>query len=543
MSNSEIAGILVKLKVDNSRYQSQLKQTENKTKQSAKQMTKAFDRVKLALRTLFPVLAGLAITSKVISGFQELRQEVDKIQKIGLKLGETTENLSRLKFIAEQSGIGFETLTQSLTDMSRKITEAKMNTGDAVLALQKLGLSADELQEKSPYEQFMTIAKAIPLIENASEKIYILDKLFGGAGTTLQQAFSGGYEAIERLANSTPNVISQETADRVAEFNDNMHRLAENLQSLVLPVLSKVAETVNDIFSIFKEKSEIEQAQNSIDAYTNSIKSAKNEIKELEKKLTYFSVFEMKNITREPIKQEIEAQQRIIEMAEKQREQLKQKLDLLTKQKKKLEEIEDSEETATVNMIDPFKQKLDQLKATITLLKKEGTQGTIKEIKELENVLKELESNVFSTSEKITQYMIDSTDTWSDNLTDAILSGKDSFKSLGEFAKNILDDIGRQLIKYNITQPLVKAGVSYFSDDFVGQVKQGINKGANILTNMTGNNNTMTPSLRIEQNITITSGAEVSEIDKKISQQVPGIVEAAKAGVIEATRNNPVFRR
>jgi hypothetical protein len=230
-------------------------------------------------------------------------------------------------------------------------------------------------------------------------------------------------------------------------------------------------------------------------------------------------------------------------MAEKQREQLKQKLDLLTKQKKKLEEIEDSEETATVNMIDPFKQKLDQLKATITLLKKEGTQGTIKEIKELENVLKELESNVFSTSEKITQYMIDSTDTWSDNLTDAILSGKDSFKSLGEFAKNILDDIGRQLIKYNITQPLVKAGVSYFSDDFVGQVKQGINKGANILTNMTGNNNTMTPSLRIEQNITITSGAEVSEIDKKISQQVPGIVEAAKAGVIEATRNNPVFRR
>lgn len=543
MSNSEIAGILVKLKVDNSRYQSQLKQTENKTKQSAKQMTKAFDRVKLALRTLFPVLAGLAITSKVISSFQELRKEVDKIQKIGLKLGESTENLSRLKFIAEQSGIGFQTLTQSLTKMNRKVSEAKMNTGEAVLALQKLGLSADELQQKSPYEQFMTIAKAIPLIENASEKIYILDKLFGGAGTTLQQAFSGGYEALERLANSTPNVISQETADRVAEFNDNMHRLAENLKSVTLPILSKVAETVNDIFSIFKEKSEIEKAQNSIDAYTNSIKSAKNEIKELEKKLTYFSVFEMKNITREPIKQEIEAQQRIIEMAEKQREQLKQKLDLLTKQKKKLEEIEDSEETATVNMIDPFKQKLDQLKATITLLKKEGTKETIKEIKELENVLKDLESNVFSTSEKITQYMIDSTDTWSDNLTDAILSGKESFKSLGEFAKNILDDIGRQLIKYNITQPLVKAGVSYFSDDFVGQVKQGINKGANILTNMTGNNNTMTPSLRIEQNITITSGAEVSEIDKKISQQVPGIVEAAKAGVIEATRNNPVFRR
>jgi len=195
-------------------------------------------------------------------------------------------------------------------------------------------------------------------------------------------------------------------------------------------------------------------------------------------------------------------------------------------------------------MIDPFKQRLDQLNKTISLLKKEGTEETIKEIKELENVLKELESNVFSTSEKITQYMIDSTDTWSDNLTDAILSGKDSFKSLGDFAKNILDDIGRQLLKYNITQPLVKAGVSYFSDDFTGQVKQGLNKSGQFLSNLTGINGRMEgPSLRIEQNISITSGTEVSEIDRKISQQVPAIVEAAKAGVVEASRNNPVFRR
>jgi len=541
MSNSEIAGILVKLKVDTSNYQKQLRNTETMTKNSSSRMAKSFNSLKAALLPLAPLIAALAISTKAILGFQELRAQVDAMQKAGLKLGETTENLSRLKFIAEQSGIGFDSLTSSLTDMSRKITEAKMNTGEAVLALQKLGLSADDLHNKTPFEQFMTIAKVIPQIENASEKIFILDKLMGGAGTELQQVFSMGYDSVKRLADATPNVITQETADRIAEFNDNMHLLIENIKSFALPILSKVAEKVNDIFSIFKAKNEIEQAQNSIDGYTHSINAAKDQIKELEKELTYFSVFDMKVMTRETVRKEIEAQQKIIEMAEKQRTQLKEKLALLTKQKKTLDE---SVGTETKLDFSQFTSKIEQLEKMVTLLNEGETKDYIKEIKELENTIKELESQVFTTSDKIKQYMLDSTDTWSDNLTDAILSGKDSFKSLGEFAKNILDDIGRQLIKHKITQPLVKAGVSYLSDDFTGQVQQGLTKSGQFLSNLTGIGGRMSaPTLRIDQTINISSGAEVSEIDRKISQQVPSIVEAAKAGVVEASRNNPVFRR
>jgi len=541
MSNSEIAGILVKLKVDNDTYNRQLKKTEARTKQSSQKMSNSFQSLKGVLLKLIPVLGTIAISSKVISSFKEFRVEVDRIQKIGLKLGESTENLSRLKFIAEQSGIAFNSLTSALTKMNRKVTEASMGTGEAVIALQKLGIVADELQNKSPYEQFMTIAQAISLIDNASEKIYILDKLFGGAGTTLQQAFSGGYEALQKLANATPNVITQETADRVAEFNDNMHKLGENIKKVTYPMFTALAKKINEVFSIFEDKSELEKAQLGVQAYANSINAAKDRIKELQKELTYFSVFEMKTITRESVKKEIEAQERIIKLAEKQQQQLEEKIKSLTKQK---DIIDDTDYTEDEIEYAQFTNQVKQLEQAVNLLNQSETKDYLKKIKNLENEIKELESQVFSTSEKIKQYMIDSTDTWSDNLTDAILSGKDSFKSLGEFAKNILDDIGRQLLKYNITQPLVKAGVSYFSDDFVGQVKQGINKGADLLSSIPGISNKMvSPSLRVEQNITITSGAEVSEIDKKISQQVPGIVEAAKAGVIEATRNNPVFRR
>ena len=543
MSNSEIAGILVKLKVDTTNYQKQLKNTETMTKKSSSNMAKSFNSLKTSLMSLAPLLASLAITAKVITGFQALREEVDALQKAGLKLGETTENLSRLKFIAEQSGIGFDTLKSSLTDMNKKISEAKMNTGEAVLALQKLGLSADDLHTKTPFEQFMTIAKVIPQIENASEKIFILDKLMGGAGTELQQVFSMGYDSVKRLADATPNVITQETADRVAEFNDNMHRMTENIKRVTIPVLSTLAKLVNGIFESYQKKSGIDKLTEELDVLNRQVLKYEESLQKLEQRESniLFRIKEKLFNKEGQVPEDVQRLNQVLNQSRKRIKELEKEIQTIEKAKEKLTE---SPAVGDSGIIDPFQQRLFQLNETIKLLQKEGTKESIKEIKELENTLKELESQAFTTSDKIKQYMLDSTDTWSDNLTDAILSGKDSFRSLGEFAKNILDDIGRQLIKHKITQPLVKAGVSYLSDDFTGHLQQGLTKSGQFLSNLTGIGGRMSaPSLRIDQTINISSGAEVSEIDRKIAQQVPSIVEAAKAGVVEASRNNPVFRR
>lgn len=540
MSNSEIAGILVKLKVDTTNYQNQLKNTETMTKKSSSNMAKSFNSLKTSLMSLAPLLASLAITAKVITGFQALREEVDALQKAGLKLGETTENLSRLKFIAEQSGIGFDTLKSSLTVMNKKISEAKMNTGEAVLALQKLGLSADDLHTKTPFEQFMTIAKVIPQIENASEKIFILDKLMGGAGTKLQQIFSMGYDSVKRLADATPNVITQENADRIAEFNDNMHRMTENIKRVTIPVLSTLAKLVNGIFESYQKKSGIDKLTEELDVLNRQVLKYEESLQKLEQRESniLFRIKEKLFNKEGEVPEDVQRLNQFLNQSRKRIKELEKEIQTIEKAKEKLTE------TGSKLDFSQFTSKIEQLNDMVTLLNEGKTKDYIKEIKDLENTIKELESQVFTTSDKIKQYMLDSTDTWSDNLTDAILSGKDSFRSLGEFAKNILDDIGRQLIKHKITQPLVKAGVSYLSDDFTGHLQQGLTKSGQFLSNLTGIGGRMSaPSLRIDQTINISSGAEVSEIDRKIAQQVPSIVEAAKAGVVEASRNNPVFRR
>jgi len=407
--------------------------------------------------------------------------------------------------------------------------------------LQKLGLSADDLHTKTPFEQFMTIAKVIPEIENASEKIFILDKLMGGSGTQMQQVFSMGYDSVKRLADATPNVITQETADRVAQFNDNMHRMTENIKNVSIPVLSTFAKLINGIFEPYRKKSRMEKLTEELEGLNRQILKYEESLQKLEQRESNI-LFRIKEKLFNKEGQVPEDVQRLNQFLTQSRKRVKElEKEIETIQKKTLDE---GEETVAKIDFSPFTSKIGQLEKMVTLLNEGETKDYIKEIKELENTIKELESQVFTTSDKIKQYMLDSTDTWSDNLTDAILSGKDSFKSLGEFAKNILDDIGRQLIKHKITQPLVKAGVSYLSDDFTGQVQQGLTKSGQFLSNLTGIGGRMSaPTLRIDQTINISSGAEVSEIDRKISQQVPSIVEAAKAGVVEASRNNPVFRR
>ena len=322
-----------------------------------------------------------------------------------------------------------------------------------------------------------------------------------------------------------------------------MHRMTENIKNVSIPVLSTFAKLINGIFEPYRKKSRMEKLTEELEGLNRQILKYEENLQKIEQRESniLFRIKEKLFNKEGQVPEDVQRLNQFLNQSRKRVKELEKEIETIDKAKKQLTE---SHEVGDSGIIDPFQQRLFQLNETIKLLQKEGTKESIKEIKELENTLKELESQAFTTSDKIKQYMLDSTDTWSDNLTDAILSGKDSFKSLGEFAKNILDDIGRQLIKHKITQPLVKAGVSYLSDDFTGQVQQGLTKSGQFLSNLTGIGGRMSaPTLRIDQTINISSGAEVSEIDRKISQQVPSIVEAAKAGVVEASRNNPVFRR
>ena len=82
-------------------------------------ITRGFGGIGMAIGTAF----GARAIKKIID-------TGDQIGKLSLRLGASSEALSELKYAAEITGVGFNSLTTGLQRMTRRVSEAATGTGE-----------------------------------------------------------------------------------------------------------------------------------------------------------------------------------------------------------------------------------------------------------------------------------------------------------------------------------------------------------------------------------------------------------------------------
>ena len=373
--------------------------------------------------------AAIAATAGIILMGKSTITQVDKIQKLGIRLGESTENLSRFKFVAEQNGIAFETMAMAFQRMQRRVAEAAKGTGEAKDALKELGLNAENLNQLTVTEQFTQVTKAMEGVKNTADRTRLSMKLFDSEGVALAQIMDQGVVAMKDLARETPNVITQKDADRIATYNDNLNILKSNIQKRIIPILSGLASKVNKIFEI-----EDKVAENDLEA---QIESTKAKISGLENSL----------------------------------ERLKSKKNDTSKSVFNFtKSIKDA--WTAVNGGKPVQEKyISDIERTETALKKANAELVSQEeaLNKIKEALKPkggkapdpggLGGEALTTAEKIEEAMINSTNSWSSRLTDAIVNGENMFKSLA-------NTVQTSFVQSLIVDPLVSGLQTQITEGF-----------------------------------------------------------------------------
>ena len=186
-------------------------------KSNVNSVKSSFSKLKSSIKGIGPLIFG-AFTG---AGISAIVKATDQIDKFSLRLGISTEALSELKFAGEQTGVGFNKLSVGLQRMSRRLSEvAATGKGSAAPALDELGLSAQELINLSPDQQFKQIAEAMQQVGNQSDKVRLAFKLFDSEGVALLQTMEGGAAAIDNLSlrlRELGGVVSEEEADSLAK--------------------------------------------------------------------------------------------------------------------------------------------------------------------------------------------------------------------------------------------------------------------------------------------------------------------------------------
>lgn len=242
--------MVLRLEAENDRLHKSLEQSTSKINKFEKSSGSALKSVKAQFAKIGPALAGAVTVGGLAALTRNSLNAADNLQKLGQRLGVSTEALSQYQHVADLTGVSFNTLTTAWQRSSRRIAEAARGTGEARAALAELGLEAGKLNQLAPDRQFEILADAIQKVENPADRVRIAMKLFDSEGVALLQTMQGGSEAIRRMreeADALGLTLKQDTADAAARANDAMTRLGASSDALGVVLVDALAPAIETV--------------------------------------------------------------------------------------------------------------------------------------------------------------------------------------------------------------------------------------------------------------------------------------------------------
>ena len=175
---------------------------------------------------------------------------MDSVGKVSDKLGIATEDLLALRHAAELTGVQAKTFDMALQRMTRRLSEAAQGTGEAIAALDELGLEAEALAKMTPDKAFRRIADAMLAVEKQSDRVRLAFKLFDSEGVALVNTLMLGSAGLRQQAEELRKLggmFSRIDAAQIEAANDAFTRLGQAIKGAARLLSVKLAPTIEGL--------------------------------------------------------------------------------------------------------------------------------------------------------------------------------------------------------------------------------------------------------------------------------------------------------
>ncbi|MFH1680357.1 MAG: phage tail tape measure C-terminal domain-containing protein, partial [Candidatus Eisenbacteria bacterium] len=214
-----------------------LKKVQAEGDKAAAKQSRGFLGLNRVLGSTSSLLSGLGVVLGVRQFQRWIQSSVnaaDQIQKLGQKVGASTENLSALHLVARTSASSLEEMGGALAKQNKFIGEAAAGNPKAVATFRDLGLTLRDFKGKDSVQIFELIAKRISALPSPIQKTKTAMDIFGRSGANLIP---------------TMNALADEGLAKVIDR-------ARELGVLIDTKLAESARQMNDDFELLKAQSE-----------------------------------------------------------------------------------------------------------------------------------------------------------------------------------------------------------------------------------------------------------------------------------------------
>ncbi|MBI0679625.1 phage tail tape measure protein [Citrobacter koseri] len=229
-------------------FVSGLGQAERASQKWRKQVKEDAKAAAVAL-TSFATAASAAAIGVGAAGFNLLKttsKQITESDRWAKSLKLSTQELLAWQFAAEKAGVSGDQMADIFKDIGDKIGDAVLNkSGEAVDALDALGLSAQKLSKATPDQQLLAIGNALGKISTNAEKTTILESL-GNDLSKLLPLFDNNNEKLRQFIDLAkdygiaPDPSQIEDLVKVNSIFEDMEAQAKALKLEIAAGLAKV---------------------------------------------------------------------------------------------------------------------------------------------------------------------------------------------------------------------------------------------------------------------------------------------------------------
>lgn len=231
----------------------------DKTRAGLSSTTRALRAVTGAIFSMRGALVGVVGAAGIGLLIKQSIAATDSLAKTANKIGTTTDQLSKLQYAGELSGLSIEQTNMSLQRFARRASEAAKGTGEAQGALRELGLDARALSRQPLSNAMLDLSDAFAQVESGTDQLRLAFKLFDSEGAGMINMLNKGSQALIAMyaeARTLGIVMSMQVAQNVERTADAFTKLQflfrgvrDQIVGALAPALELLANNIRTFFT------------------------------------------------------------------------------------------------------------------------------------------------------------------------------------------------------------------------------------------------------------------------------------------------------
>jgi len=248
----EIFKLFGSIFVDNEEANKSIAKTEEKAESLG---SKLGNGVKAAAKWGAAIVGGAsAAVGGLLAVTNKTAEYADEIDKLSERTGINREELQRWKYAASQSGADIGKLETGVKKLSDVMDDALNGNEKAQEAFTKLGISLDDLKNKSQEDIFSAVMNGLADMEQGAQRNALGNDLLGKSYTEMLPLLNAGSEGMQELkdrADELGIVMSEDMVKANVAFGDTLQDIKESFGGIVrgltdsfLPIMQQFADFI-----------------------------------------------------------------------------------------------------------------------------------------------------------------------------------------------------------------------------------------------------------------------------------------------------------